>query len=612
MTGATLLAGDVREVLRSLPAESVQCCITSPPYWGLRAYGTEPQVWPDGWRGELGQEPTPALFVEHLVEVFREVRRVLRPDGTLWLNLGDSYASTGRSDRKESPGVGATQAMKAPGREVIWKAGGGSNFSWQLPGGIKPKDLCEIPSDVVRALRADGWWLRSRIPWLKRNAMPESTSDRPTQAVEYVFLLSKSARYFYDGEAAKMAPSGKGGGTSFGKVEQDGPGSRRHGKAERAKYDASRARRNSDWFFESWQGLYTDDDGEPLAFIVNPAAFKGDVSCGTYRIASPDCPVHDYQADLSRVLECDALLPAGQTGGSLDNDGRPVSMQEGAVVAIPVSLNGLLLDESVAIGRSKRRNKTASELERDVIFFGILPAHTEYMERALHSVAMFGRKPANRTAGDSSLGGSHSCPSAQTAARIFCIATFQPSLFVSGCQCHYTGKVEKRQDHFAVFPPGLVEPCIKVGTSEKGCCPTCGKPWERVVEKARHFESGSGKSGNRIEGKQPAVQGAGYGDVRMGPTIDSRTLGWRPGCRCHLEGDGVETYAPIPCTVMDPFSGAGTTALVAVQQGRRAIGIELNAGYNRMAERRIAKALRPATSVDETAKSDLPLLTEAT
>ena len=253
MTGATLLAGDVREVLRSLPAESVQCCITSPPYWGLRAYGTEPQVWPDGWRGELGQEPTPALFVEHLVEVFREVRRVLRPDGTLWLNLGDSYASTGRSDRKESPGVGATQAMKAPGREVIWKAGGGSNFSWQLPGGIKPKDLCEIPSDVVRALRADGWWLRSRIPWLKRNAMPESTSDRPTQAVEYVFLLTKSARYFYDGEAVKMAgayPAGtRAAKGSKRRASETGVNAR---SAEYAIYTGTRSRRNSDWFFESW------------------------------------------------------------------------------------------------------------------------------------------------------------------------------------------------------------------------------------------------------------------------------------------------------------------------------------------------------------------------
>ena len=483
---ARLLVGDVREALRTLPAESVHCCITSPPYWGLRAYGTEPQVWggegdsrcehewgkrdsrrgetgskrkpvyrdgrtnatPDSagqkhhpkewtsasavcslcgaWRGELGQEPTPALFVEHLVEVFREVRRVLRQDGTLWLNMGDSYYG-GKGQH------GSSKARSTAKERGYYQSGGTVMIDTRpqdLPqDGLKPKDLCEIPSDVVRALRADGWWLRSRIPWLKRNAMPESTRDRPSQAVEYVLLLTKAERYFYDYEAAKMAPSGKGGGACFGKVEQDGPGSRRHGKAERAKYDASRARRNSDWFFESWQGLYTDDDGEPLAFVVNPAPSKG--------------------------------------------------------------------------------------------------------------------------------------------------------------------------AHFATFPQKLVEPMVKAGTSERGCCPVCGKPWERVVERTpyqpevvaegvRRVDATRGDKTRKLSGKEYNKQAS------------NRTLGWRPGCECGGE--------PVPCTVLDPFSGAGTTAMVAAQLGRRAVGIELNAEYNRMAERRIAKALRPATSVDETAKSDLPLL----
>jgi DNA modification methylase len=158
-----LIQGDALTELRALPDNSIQTCVTSPPYYGLRDYDAA---------GQIGLEETPAIYVDKIVEVLREVRRVLRDDGTLWLILGDSYASTGRSDRKQSPGVGATQAMTAPGRHVIWKSGGGSNFSWQLPGGVKPKDLMGIPWCVAFALRGDGWYLRQDIIWHKPNPMP--------------------------------------------------------------------------------------------------------------------------------------------------------------------------------------------------------------------------------------------------------------------------------------------------------------------------------------------------------------------------------------------------------------------------------------------------------
>ena len=259
MSDYTIHHGDALTVLRGMADESVNCVVTSPPYWGLRDYGTatwdggdaacghEPVVdtdrkkrverntirndaageycHPAGWSGggraanvgrpicgkcgarridaQLGLEPTPGEYVARMVEVFREVRRVLRADGTCWVNLGLSYASTGRSDRDESPGVGATQAMKAPGRKVIWKAGGDSNFSWSLPGGFKPKDMVPIPWMIAMALQADGWYLRQDIIWHKPNPMPESVTDRCTKAHEYLFLLTKSARYFYDAEAVK-------------------------------------------------------------------------------------------------------------------------------------------------------------------------------------------------------------------------------------------------------------------------------------------------------------------------------------------------------------------------------------------------------------------------
>ena len=162
------------------------------------------------WRGTLGLEPTPELYVQHIVEVFREVKRVLRDDGTLWLNMGDSYASIGRSPRHESPGVGAKQAMDRVERDVVWKAGGGSNFSWTLPPwGIKPKDLVGMPWRVAFALQADGWWLRSDIIWSKPNPMPESVTDRPTKSHEYLFLMTKSERYYYDQDAVREAHEDK-------------------------------------------------------------------------------------------------------------------------------------------------------------------------------------------------------------------------------------------------------------------------------------------------------------------------------------------------------------------------------------------------------------------
>ncbi len=179
MSRAALYVGDALEVLRTLPDESVQCCVTSPPYWGLRDYGVE---------GQLGLEPTPFLYVEDMVTVFQGVRRVLRDDGTLWLNLGDSYARQGG----DGPGGGNRELLHMEGTQVR---------NCVPPAGLKPKDLVGIPWRVAFALQADGWYLRSDIIWSKPNPMPESVTDRPTKAHEYVFLFSKSQRYFYDADA---------------------------------------------------------------------------------------------------------------------------------------------------------------------------------------------------------------------------------------------------------------------------------------------------------------------------------------------------------------------------------------------------------------------------
>jgi len=179
---ATILIGDNRDTLPTLPEKSVQTVVTSPPYYGLRDYGND---------GQIGLEPTPDEYVAALVDVFREVRRVLRDDGTLWLNLGDSYAS--------NPASGGEQSSKMTGGEHKRTP----SIGYRRPANLKPKDLIGIPWRVAFALQADGWYLRQDIIWHKPNPMPESVTDRCTKAHEYLFLLSKSARYYYDADAVR-------------------------------------------------------------------------------------------------------------------------------------------------------------------------------------------------------------------------------------------------------------------------------------------------------------------------------------------------------------------------------------------------------------------------
>lgn len=180
-----ILNGDCRSVLATLPDASVQCCVTSPPYFGLRDYGVD---------GQIGLEASPEAFVAEMVAVFREVRRGLRDDGTLWLNLGDSYCHDTKWGGSSSNKNELQQGYARPQQ--------------RRHSGAKPKDLIGIPWLVAFALRADGWWLRKDIIWAKPNPMPESATDRPTSSHEHVFLLAKSERYFFDAEAVREGRTG--------------------------------------------------------------------------------------------------------------------------------------------------------------------------------------------------------------------------------------------------------------------------------------------------------------------------------------------------------------------------------------------------------------------
>ncbi|KKN43602.1 hypothetical protein LCGC14_0701450 [marine sediment metagenome] len=359
--GITILNGHVLEVLAGMGAESCQMCVTSPPYWGLRDYGLEPIVWdyqgecdPDwehewgeestadrspygvdlinpkggsmgkkkmegetvsqgqfclkcnAWRGSLGLEPTPELFIQHIVQIFREVRRVLRKDGVCWVNLGDSYASGKGSCF--NPGGGPSSLGKNKKEAGAHPLNRGNKSTLEASG-LKPKDLCGIPWAVAFALRDDGWWLRSGIPWLKRSAMPESVTDRPASALEYVFLLSKSEKYYFDMESIKLQASPDShrryarGRSDHHKWADGGPGNQTIAKtfkhmlpgvtpksapagsgikANESFHAAvgdivgSRNFRNTDLFYQSIappHGMIFAGD-EPVGLDVNPQAFS--------------------------------------------------------------------------------------------------------------------------------------------------------------------------------------------------------------------------------------------------------------------------------------------------------------------------------------------------
>jgi DNA modification methylase len=340
--------------------------------------------------------------VEHITEIFREVRRVLRRDGTLWVNISDSYVAgpTGHQDISNANGKAA--AMFAKGGRYRVDNLRKDAAKGRTNAGLKPKDLMMVPARVALALQADGYYLRSEITWCKRAPMPESVKDRPTNATEKIFLLTKAERYFYDQEAVREA-------NSPGSIERFG----------------------------------ITDEGQTR--IWNTANNKND----------------------------------GRDDGTKSNEG---------------------FRSYVPIGRN-----------------------------------------------------------------LWNWWTLSPSPFAEA--------------HFATFPPELPEKCIKAGTSERGCCPECGAPWRRVVERAGYNGAGRADASVYSGVAYTAPQSAPRGPKRNFGEVSSETLGWQPSCK--------HAHDPIPCTVLDIFTGAGTTGLVALRLGRAFVGLELKAEYVEMATRRI-------------------------
>lgn len=257
--GVTILIGDVRDRLRDMPADSVDCVVTSPPYWGLRDYGVD---------GQIGLEPTLGEHLSVMVAVFEEVRRVLKPTGTLWLNYGDCYAT--------SPNGRSAADTKAAGTDD--RTFRDKPFS-TIQGVLKAKDLCMVPNRLAIALQEAGWWVRSEIIWAKPNPMPESINDRPATSHEKIFLLSKAPRYYYDADAVRQgrtsdedANTFRGGAYTGGNTDNATTGKRKvsgntrvGGRPQRARAEALATEKGlTESHFEAIRACGISDAGKAL------------------------------------------------------------------------------------------------------------------------------------------------------------------------------------------------------------------------------------------------------------------------------------------------------------------------------------------------------------
>jgi len=565
-----IMQGDVREQLATLADESVQCVVTSPPYWGLRDYKLESQIWPcddaqgdsgcehewgeeklrpiqsisdktglhnDGrstpisdkyrdtldnmtlpashgqsclkcnaWRGSLGMEPTLELYIQHVVAIFREVRRVLRKDGVFFLNMGDSYAAN-RS----------YQVTDSKHRDV------GNTKASSVPAGLKPKDLCGIPWRLALALQADGWWLRSDIVWSKPNPMPESCQDRPTSSHEYLFFLVKS-------------------GTPQYWTHRDLPGVRR--------------RPSPDY---RW---------------LHAGGYEVDVEPDDWRTSIITCPLCGGTGRETLYSDQESLFGSDTILGYADCRKCNKRRSEAAII------------ESDEVGHEGRTLPPGEVFEWDRI--NLWRGHDYFYDA--EAVREPGAVPTKMPDGWDTGAGAHGTihrkgrEKGKKAGRNERYAE-KP---IYGRNMRSVWEIATQpfpEAHFATFPEKLVQRCIMAGTSEKGCC-ECGAPWARVVEKI----VGSSKECPKTQAAHEAGGGVGVPVGTVGKSGGGRTdgstktVGWQPTCECPSTGSGQAQV--VPCVVLDPFLGSGTVGKVAQDLGRDWIGIELSPEYCEMARKR--------------------------
>jgi len=508
-----------------LADESVHCVVTSPPYWGLRDYKLPPLVWPangnrssafkcahawdireicdicGAWRGALGLEPTPELYVSHIVEIFREVRRVLRSDGTLWLNMGDCYA-TGAGTVGECPGGGA-RLRRDKDLDPKRSAQSAAQPFHFAKAGLKAKDLVGMPWRVAFALQADGWYLRRDIIWSKPNPMPESVPDRPTTAHEYIFLFSKS-------------------------------GDSRYWTHSRGKYPGSREAPEPDyiWVERRAEDAELEEDSLAEAFINS-------------REEPEEAPRQEL-----------AIVPFGWTAEK-DN---PVNRQWRRV-NLWRSHDYFFDKEAIAEAQSESE-RTRRLREHEQRLDSRYPLARDN-QTGLHNPSDAGVLRSSRARQEIALRG-----------------TRQPrSVWEIPTQAF-------RGAHFATFPEEIPRRAIAAGTSERGCCPDCDAPWERIVL-ASGGTIGQSWHDHLTDGEQGRILkwgSGGTGKASKEGTYRRTSTGWQPTCRCSLNPN---TRHLKPALVLDPFGGSGTVGAVAFKMGRRFLCLELKEEYLELAKERI-------------------------
>jgi DNA modification methylase len=596
----------------------VQCVVTSPPYWGLRDYSLEPQVWggdagcehewQDGkrpgmtggpsakqesnagswhnehvhaicqlcgaWRGQLGLEPTPELYVQHIVEIMREVRRVLRDDGTVWLNLGDSYVGANNT------AVGGNENFGSqPGREGI---GSTPKAAWR---GLPAKNLCGIPWRCAFALQADGWVLRQEIIFSKKNPMPESVQDRCTRAHEQIFMLTKAKWTGKEPFLGLSTPD-----AMWLAAIIDGEGSicfqdRKSRGASRSTYSVRLSISNSSQAILErvvaicgMGGLGTpsprwreDGTNRPVYGwqVTNKKAATVIAAIRPYLIAKTQ------QADLALFVH--RLNQKHKGSGGYKTTEKDDRLKAQAAEACSALNRGKQPDLSwFRPPRLGRWRPFPYAYDADAI-----------REEAIHAGAVVkasapgAKNTESRGVGDAPGGAMRTAWGFSQHDTVVGDGRNKRSVW-------HVATEPFPEAHFAVFPTKLVEPCVLAGTSAGGQCPECGAPRERVIERLGSYEEQPGRV-KRASG----VTMRNDADVHGGRVGDGRPRGaesWQPTCDCGVNETVDQRFGHPgwePQLVLDPFCGSGTVGVVALRHGRRFIGIDANPEYCEMARNRI-------------------------
>jgi DNA modification methylase len=618
--------GDCRAVLAELESESVQCVVTSPPYWGLRDYGTalwegssedcdhiealnagantrlglaaaaskvdgrprnqanrrdnEPGHYGRRYRAvcgkcgarrvdsQLGLEPTPEEYVTTMVGVFREVRRVLRKDGTLWLNMGDSYWNGGGEKRDGGHDfVDGGKLKLAAAKGSLLQAPSTTSMA------LKPKDLVGIPWRLAFALQADGWVLRSEIIWSKPNPMPESVTDRPTKAHETVFLLSKGKWIGPEpGRFADISDEDARWLAMFFDTEGNVVIKRAEREDGRRQYGAQVAFANTNRrLVETAQAIVgmgsiheRPGTNAPMFYWQMAGQQARDL---LYRIY-PFLIVKPRQARVAIHMQ-DTIAEPKQRPGRYRTDEHSAFLERCWMTV--KELNHFGEPDLAWVPEPRYGRWTAQPYYYDAD--AVREPHTQ-----LAFVAQIERQRAREAANGEARRDAHFDAPEDGVARLGA-TTADRYLNPAGRNLRSVWNIATEpfpEAHFATFPKALVEPCIKAGTSEKGCCPECGAAWVRMVEdrpypaELANAKKAHGGIGNNLGGQ------------RHQNWLDEnprRLLGWNPTCN--------HDFGPTPCTVLDPFAGSGTVGLVALRLGRSFIGIELSPTYAEMARDRI-------------------------